>query len=161
MGVRVLPSASSPIEHWIGSPTGSGQLGYFEARCRSHHKHVQCTDRVVAATLWLGIAITLVLALFQRILNDTVVTGMVAAMGILPLAAAVREAYAHKVAQKELLKQYQFMLETYRTARFRLSRCRNNDDKRELLRALGEAALDEHAEWILIHRERPLEPGKL
>lgn len=149
------------IEHWIGEPGGQGQLGYFEARCRSHRRHVQRTERLVAVTLWVGIGITIVLAFFQQRLEETLVTAMVAAMGILPLAAAVREAYAHKVAEKELLKQYRFMLGTYRTARFRLARCESVEDKRALLRALGEAALDEHAEWILIHRERPLEPGKL
>jgi hypothetical protein len=26
---------------------------------------------------------------------------------------------------------------------------------------LGESALDEHAEWILLHRGRPLDRGKL
>jgi len=149
------------IEHWIGEPGGSGQLGYFEARCRKHRRHVAHTDRLVAVTLWVGIAITVALALFQYRLDDMLVTGMVAAMGILPLLAAVREAYAHKVAEKELLKQYTFMLDIYRMARFRLSRCTTVEQKRELLRALGEAALDEHAEWILVHRERPLEPGKL
>jgi hypothetical protein len=29
--------------------------------------------------------------------------------------------------------------------------------QRPVLRALGEAALEEGAEWILMHRERPLE----
>ncbi|NEZ04275.1 hypothetical protein G4Y73_08975 [Wenzhouxiangella sp. XN201] len=149
------------IEHWIGRPGGSGQLGYFEARCRSHRRHVAQTDRLVAITLWAGIVITVALALFQHRLTDVALTGMVAAMGMLPLLAAVREAYAHKVAEKELLKQYSFMLDIYRMARFRLSRCTTANQKRDLLRALGEAALDEHAEWILVHRERPLEPGKL
>jgi len=149
------------IAHWIGEPGGSGQLAYFEARCGKHRRHVAQTDRLVAITLWVGIVITIALALFQHRLDDMLVTGMVAAMGILPLLAAVREAYAHKVAEKELLKQYTFMLDIYRMARFRLSRCTSVEQKRELLRALGEAALDEHAEWILVHRERPLEPGKL
>lgn len=149
------------IRHWVGESSGRGQLGYFKDRCSRHRGHVQRTERLVAVTLWAGIGITIVLALFQQRLEDTVVTAMVAAMGILPLAAAVREAYAHKVAEKELLKQYQFMLRIYETAGFRLARCRTLEEKRELLRALGEAALDEHAEWILIHRERPLEPGKL
>ena len=33
--------------------------------------------------------------------------------------------------------------------------------QRRVLKALGQAALDEGAEWLLMHRERPLEPGKL
>jgi hypothetical protein len=32
--------------------------------------------------------------------------------------------------------------------------------KREILRALGEAALAEHAEWALMHRDRPIEHGR-
>ncbi|MDX1626840.1 MAG: hypothetical protein R3323_10025, partial [Wenzhouxiangellaceae bacterium] len=148
------------IRHWVGE-AGGGQLGYFEDRCRKHERHARRTDRLVQVTLWAGIGITVALALFQGRLDDASVTAMVAAMGILPLAAAVREAYAHKVAEKELLRQYRFMLRIYRAARFRLDRSRTVEQKRELLRALGEAALEEHAEWILLHRERPLEPAKL
>jgi hypothetical protein len=33
--------------------------------------------------------------------------------------------------------------------------------QRKVLKALGEAALGEGAEWILIHRERPMEHGGL
>ena len=33
--------------------------------------------------------------------------------------------------------------------------------QRQVLEALGEAALEEHAEWILMHRERPLEQQPL
>jgi hypothetical protein len=158
---RRAADVDTVIEHWIGEPDGDGQLGYFEKRCRQHRRHVTHTDRLVAGTLWTGIAITIVLALFQHRMTDLLQTAMVAAMGILPLMAAVREAYVHKVAEKELLKQYSFMLDIYRMACFRLKRCETTQEKRDLLRALGEAALDEHAEWILVHRERPLEPGKL
>jgi hypothetical protein len=149
------------IDLWIGKPRGTGQLGYFQARYQSHRKHVAATSTLVASCMWAGIAITITLALFQRGLPATVVNVLVAGMGLLPLIAAVREAYAHKVAEKELLNQYSFMLRLYREARFRLSRCSTPDQKRQILRALGEAALDEHAEWILVHRGRPLEPGKL
>ena len=33
--------------------------------------------------------------------------------------------------------------------------------KRRILRALGEAALTEHAEWTLMHRERPLQHSRI
>ncbi len=35
------------------------------------------------------------------------------------------------------------------------------DFRRAVLRALGNAALEEGAEWILMHRERPLEHSGL
>jgi hypothetical protein len=60
-------------------------------------------------------------------------------MGALSLVAAVREAYAYRKADKELVKQYRFMHRIYRNAR---------------------AALEEHAEWALMHRDRPIEHGR-
>ena len=30
-------------------------------------------------------------------------------------------------------------------------------DKRRILKVLGDSALEEHAEWILIHRERSID----
>jgi len=52
-------------------------------------------------------------------------------------------------------------LKTYAFSRISVDRADTTDDKLGILKALGEAALDEHAEWILLHRERPLEHGKL
>ena len=45
-------------------------------------------------------------------------------------------------------------------ASYQLNRAKTIEDKLNILKALGNAALDEHAEWILMHRERPLEHGK-
>ncbi|MCP4303112.1 MAG: hypothetical protein GY783_21220, partial [Gammaproteobacteria bacterium] len=59
------------------------------------------------------------------------------------------------------IKQYQFMHRLYKNAKLQLDVARMDAERREVLRALGEAALDEHAEWILMHRERPLEHGWL
>jgi hypothetical protein len=86
---------------------------------------------------------------------------MVAAMGLLSLTAAVHEAYAYKKADKELIKQYRFMARIFGAAQRRLSLCRSDGERRQLLRTLGEAALAEHAEWTLMHRERPLEHSKI
>jgi hypothetical protein len=82
-------------------------------------------------------------------------------MGVLPLIAGVWDAYSHKRAEKELIKQYAFMGRVFRKARALLDGSRDIEFHRRVLRALGQAALDEGAEWLLMHRERPLEHGKL
>jgi len=46
----------------------------------------------------------------------------------------------------------------YRNARISLD-ATTTQEKREILRALGEAALAEHAECALMHRVRPIEPA--
>jgi hypothetical protein len=82
-------------------------------------------------------------------------------MGALPLVAGVWDAYSHKRAEKELIRQYAFMGRVFRKARKLLDGNSDLDFQRRVLKALGQAALNEGAEWLLMHRERPLEYGKL
>ena len=49
----------------------------------------------------------------------------------------------------------------FASARRKLDATQDTDGQRDILHALGDAALAEHAEWALMHRERPLEHGKL
>jgi hypothetical protein len=86
---------------------------------------------------------------------------MLILMGVLPLIAGVWDAYSHKRAEKELIKQYAFMSRVFRKARNLLDSTGDVEFRRRVLKALGQAALDEGAEWLLMHRERPLEHGKL
>ncbi|MBW8368486.1 MAG: hypothetical protein K0M70_11605 [Arenimonas sp.] len=149
------------IEEWIGTQGSAGQLDYYlqtAARRAVQHRR---TELLASTCLWSGISLSLLLALFARLLDDQLQNLMVAAMGALSLTAAVHEAYAYKKADKELIKQYRFMARIFSAAQRRLSQCRNQDEQRQILRTLGEAALAEHAEWTLMHRERPLEHSKL
>lgn len=149
------------IAEWIGAAQGDGQLGYYahktEQRTRAHH-HTQWLER---ALLILVIAASLLLALFHQWLAPDTTTSLVALMGVLAIIAAARESYAYRKADKELIKQYRYMGGIFASARRKLDDTRDPDAQRDVLRALGEAALAEHAEWALMHRERPLEHGKL
>jgi hypothetical protein len=150
------------IEEWVGSePNGTGQLGYYPRKAAERTRLSSLTERIGHTCLWLGIGVTLVLAFFDQRLDGGIYTLLIILMGILPLVAAVREAYAQKRAEKELIKQYLFMVRIFSNARRQLDRAPDDARRREILKALGNAALDEHAEWILMHRERPLEHGKL
>ena len=88
-------------------------------------------------------------------------TSLIAVIGVLAIVAAARESYSYRKADKELIKQYVFMRNIFNGARAALEAEPDPRGQREILRALGEAALAEHAEWALTHRERPLEHGKL
>lgn len=167
LGLYPLPAVDDPaaavdavIEDWVGQPGASGQLGYYarKAALREHHHHR--TQALGQACLWTGIAISVLLAAAHTWLPQTLQNVLVTSMGALSLVAAVREAYAYRKADKELVKQYRFMQRIYGNARIALDRARTTREKREILRALGEAALAEHAEWALMHRDRPIEHGK-
>lgn len=149
------------IDDWIGAPGRGGQLDYYTRkvgeRSRVHHA-AQALGRIC---LWSGIAIGVVLALFHRWLDADTATSLVAVIGVLAIIAAARESYAYRKADKELIKQYQFMRNLFASARRALDAAPDMHARHGVLRALGEAALAEHAEWALMHRERPLEHGKL
>ena len=86
---------------------------------------------------------------------------MVVLMGIMLLLVGVRQSYGDSVADGELIKQYEFMFRIFSNARRRIDATDNDDEKRRILRVLGEAALGEHTQWILMHRERSLEQGEV
>ena len=167
VGLMPLPPADDPartvdavVEAWVGMPGQAGQLAYYARQAATRERHHRRTRAVGAACLWAGIAISLFLALFHGGLGIEQREVLVTAMGALSLLAAVREAYAYRKADKELVKQYRFMYRIYRNARAALDRADTARERREILRALGEAALAEHAEWTLMHRDRPIEHGK-
>ncbi|HWU78014.1 MAG TPA: hypothetical protein VN043_16065 [Rhodanobacter sp.] len=149
------------IADWIGEPDGNGQLGYYtrksEQRSRIHH----ATQRLSLILLCAVIATSILLALFNRWLDADTTTLLVALMGVLAVIAAARESYAYRKADKELINQYQYMRGIFASARRKLDATQNPDTRSDILRALGEAALAEHAEWALMHRHRPLEHGKM
>ncbi|WP_119718760.1 hypothetical protein [Cognatilysobacter tabacisoli] len=149
------------VGEWVGTPDSRGQLGYFTAAARSRERQHRRAEWLAHACLGIGITISLVLALFAHRWGYDTKNALVVLMGLLSVGAGVHEAYAHKKADKELVKQYRFMQRIYAGARRRLDGATTPDDTRRILRTLGEAALAEHAEWTLMHRERPLEHTRL
>ena len=148
------------IDEWIGD-ADSGQLGYYKDNADRRAGLHRLTRNFGAACLAGGILVAAVLALLHSSLQPNLRNLLIVLMGVLPLIAAVRDAYAHKKADKELIKQYRFMQRIFGNARRKVDESQDDRERREILKALGDAALDEHAEWILMHRERPLEIGKL
>jgi hypothetical protein len=86
---------------------------------------------------------------------------MIVVMAVFSIFAAVREAYSFRKADRELIRQYRFMERVFGNARAALDNAEDADEQREILRALGEASLAEHVEWAVMHRQRPLEAGKM
>ena len=159
---RPAPDAlANVIAEWVGESGKSGQLHYFERKAveRTGLNHI--TETIGSISLWVGIAISVFLAVFALRLAEGAKTTLVMIMAVLSIIAAVREAYAYRKADKELIRQYRFMQRIFSGARAALDRSQNPAEQRDILRALGDAALTEHAEWTLMHRERQVEHSKL
>lgn len=160
----IAPQAREGLDfverEWVGAPhPGGGQLAYYQRKAAERVGLQRRTQSIGLFCLWSGIAIGIVLAAFARQMPTGWKELLIVLMGVLPLVAAVREAYAQKRAEKELIKQYLFMAQIFGNARRRLEMAESDSVRRQVLKALGDAALEEHAQWLLIHRERPLEHG--
>ena len=98
---------------------------------------------------------------FGTTLNPSARDQMMVLMGSVLLLVGIRHGYAFSTAENELIKQYEFMLRIFSNARRRLESADTNKERRQILRALGGSALDEHAEWILMHRDRSIDQAEI
>jgi hypothetical protein len=150
------------VDQWIGDPgQGHGQLAYYTRKERLNATRFRRTQTLGTLCLWAGITIAVVLFLTGSVASDQQRNTLLVLMGVLPLIAGIWDAYSHKKAEKELIKQYGFMGRVFAKARQLLDRDEDPAFQRRVLRTLGQAALEEGAEWLLMHRERPLEHGRL
>jgi len=147
---------------WIGKPDSeTGQLAYYHRRSEIKSANYRRTTRLASISLWLGILFAVMLAVATGRMTETQRQLLLVLMGVLPLVAGIRDAYSHKKAERELIKQYRFMGRVFGNARRLLNSSTDLAFQRRVLKAVGNAALEEHAEWLLMHRERPLEHGGL
>ena len=163
--LNAMPSAADDlanvVREWVGNPGQGGQLDYYARKSAQRARTHRFTEALGNASLLVGIGIAIALAVFARQMTADAKNILVITMGVFSIVAAVREAYAYRKADKELIKQYRYMAQLFTAARKALDRSEDVGEEREILRLLGEAALAEHVEWALMHRQRPLEHGKL
>jgi len=146
------------LDEWIGEDETGGQLKYYRSKATSYLVHSRRNRRLGQIV---GITVPLIILWMLLAQSDSVRDPLFVILGALLLFVSVRQSYAFKVAEAEVIKQYEFMYRIFRNARRRLNNVSSDSDRRRILRALGESALDEHAEWILLHRDRPLDQGSL
>jgi len=150
------------IDQWVGDPVaGQGQWAYYSSKELENTRRYRRTSRLGNLSLWAGIGFALLLLLMGGDGHAGTRQLLLIPMGALPLIAGIWDAYSHKRAEKELIKQYAFMGRVFAKANSLLNANADLEFQRSVLKAVGEAALDEGAEWLLMHRERPLEHGTL
>jgi hypothetical protein len=144
------------LREWVGSDKQGGQLNYFKRKIAQYSDMARQMEQFGKFIAFIVMSM-LVLSMLAETARMRTVTFVVLAVGL--FLYALRESYTHKTAEKDLIKQYAFMYSILANARRRIDAAAGEDERRVVLRVLGEAALDEHAEWILRHRDRPLSQG--
>jgi hypothetical protein len=148
------------LKEWIGDDN-SGQLGYYRRKARDRIAKNRHTERLGRLSLFTSVAVVVVFVIAGASIPKSLIDPLMVAMGSTLLLFGVRQGYAFSTAEKELIKQYEFMLRIFHNARRRLDNAGDIGEQRQVLLALGGSALDEHAEWILMHRDRSVEQGEI
>lgn len=148
------------LREWLGNQE-SGQLGYFRRKGDEKVRRFRHTERMAKIAFWVGFAVITLFILMSLEIENVLRDPVVILMGVMLLLVGVRQSYGESVADAELIKQYEFMFRIFGNARRRIDAAKNDAEKRRILRVLGDAALGEHAQWILMHRERSLEQGEV
>ena len=148
------------IDEWIGDDN-SGQLGYYRKKSKDRVNRDRYTERLGLLSLLTSVLIVILFLVAGTIIPDGLRDPLLVIMGTMLLLFGVRHGYAHSTAEKELIKQYEFMLRIFYNARRRMKNAEDIAEQRQVLLALGGSALDEHAEWILMHRDRSIDQSEI
>lgn len=141
---------------WIGD-NERGQLGYYQRRSAQRSRETELTRRIGRIGIATTVGALIALLFIGPWLSAQWRTPIVYLMGVVLLLVGVRQSYATSRAESELIRQYEFMHRIFRNARRRVDEADSDAERRRILKLLGDSALEEHAEWILIHRERGIE----
>jgi hypothetical protein len=167
-GLADDPSPTAPdaatihavIDDWVGDD-GHGELGYYRVRTGQRERAHHLNETIGVTCLLAGVCISVLLAVLGHWLTNDAKNQLIVVMAVFSIFAAVREAYSFRKADRELIRQYHFMQRVFGNARKELDAAVDTNQQREILRALGEVSLAEHVEWAVMHRQRPLEAGKM
>lgn len=148
------------VEEWVGAPD-KGQLGYFKRRAHDRIKRQALTENFGRLSLYISVSAVFAFIFLDAYMTESLKVFFTVLMGTALLIYGIREGYAYATATKELIKQYEYMLRIFDNAHRRLSQAKGVDEQRQVLSALGQSALDEHSDWILMHRERSLDESEI
>jgi hypothetical protein len=144
------------LRDWIGDDR-QGQLGYFRRKTAERLAKAHATERLSNFGLWASAATLALLLFVSSEALESFRANLIFAVGCVLLMIGVRQSYAKATGESEIIKQYEFMTRIFGNARRRLDQASSDGDQRRILKVLGDSALEEHAEWILMHRQRAID----
>ena len=158
-------------EQWVAE-----QQEYYGSRARREQVKLEKAERTVRLLALLSVGLALSLAVFLTaplVIRSEILEAVKHAIeapwthGAIMLSivgfgvtAGLLHGYNQQMARAEHTRQFTRMSELFYNARQPLDALLQSGDHtqaRELLKELGEEALEENGDWVLLHRDRPLE----
>jgi hypothetical protein len=143
--------AAIAARDWVGDG-----LNYYRRRWPQLLKWHRYTEMLDRTSFTAGLLLAGWLALAQLLFERQPTNLLIALMGFIPVVATLRQQFSMRTAEGELINQYQFMERILSNAQGQLRRAASTDERRRILRELGDAWLRENGQWILRLRERPI-----
>jgi hypothetical protein len=155
-------------DHWV-----AGQRAYYKKTSRKYHLHLESLRRMANRLFFgaLGAAITLFLfntfekylpSFFENHSEQVHSILVVCTHSFLVISAAIL-GYNEKMIFEEQSKTFQQMYQLFNIACGKLTRAiesNNPGEAREIIWELALESLMENADWLLLHRSRPMELPK-
>jgi hypothetical protein len=142
-------------KYWIDD-----QLRYFGRSAESNLRYHECFHILglicIVTVLVLGVVLGLLCIGNENPYFDRVAIGLEASLA----AAALLHHFNNRMAYAEHAKQYNRMASLFARATDLLGKFLQHDDFEkayDCVRKVGNEALTENGDWVLLHRERPLE----
>ena len=140
------------LKYWV-----EDQAKYYPRAMQRDHLKLHKLERYINLFFYLGIG----LAGLQLFLEPS--HYLIVSIGLTPLVAALLGGYIERNALVGHIKQYQRMGELFVHARVWLQKLLEEGKRHEAIEfimELGKESLSENGDWMLLHRERPLEVPK-
>jgi len=155
-------------EKWINK-----QLDYYRNTSIKLHHGSEKLERFANRLFFGALGAALLLFLFTTLkehlprfieeYEEAIHSGLIVCTHCLLVISAAIHGYLEKMIFNEQAKTYQHMFQVFRIAREKLSKelaAENLEEACEIIWELGTEALMENADWLLLHRSRPMEIPK-
>lgn len=152
------------------------QRNYFKKKAQHEHHALEkdevLIERLLNLSFWLTAALAVMLIVphllhvhaleaVMHVIEIPAVHGTIMLVIVMLLVAAgLRHGYNQQLARSEHAKQFSRMSELFDIGERRLNELLEAGDHgqaEDLIKELGAEALEENGDWVLLHRERPLE----
>lgn len=144
------------LKHWVSS-----QATWFAGAATRDQRRLEEKERWVSRLFVTGVVLAVGLLILQipPLPHDAVSPQLIVIMSLALVLAALMEGYADKRAYAEQGQQYQRMSHLFwlasQSLRDSLEQGKPQAAER-VIRELGEEALAENGDWVILHRTRPI-----
>jgi hypothetical protein len=145
------------ITHWV-----EGQCRYFENAAKRDGRWAYAFKILANVFILTGVSIAAVTLGIEKTdwiyLTEQEREHLIHAMGILPVIGGALAAYTDRLGHETQARQYARMFDLFELASNEIhDHAGSPHAQREIMVRLAGEALSEHAQWIVLHRQRPFE----